>query len=166
MKAFLIKLLPFWTWTKKTLWIIHSEPVILTSMGIAFTNLFSKAFFNKYFISDWEFVGYLGVMVVIDTILGVGIALKDNDFSSGGFSGFFVKVVVYTALLVCVNILTGFTIKGEHPGYLDLTDDVLYGGIIIRESISVIEKAGKIRPGLVPPWIAKRLKELNNDGPK
>lgn len=166
MKAFLIKFLPFWSWTKKTMLILNSEPVILTSMCLAITNFFSKAFFNKYFISDWEFVAYLAVMVIIDTLLGIGLALKNNDFSSSGFSGFFVKVVVYTALLVCVNILTGFTIKGEHPGYLDMTDDVLYGGIIIRESISVIEKAGKIRPGLVPPWIAKKLKELNNDGPK
>lgn len=146
--------------------ILNSEPVILSSMAIAVTNMFTKAFFNKYFISDWEFVGYLAVMVILDTFLGISIAIKNNDFSSSGFSGFFVKVVVYTALLVCVNVLTGFTIKGEHPGYLDLTDDVLYGGIIIRESISVVEKAGKIRPGLVPPWIARKLKELNNEGPK
>jgi hypothetical protein len=39
-----------------------------------------------------------------------------------------------------------------------------YAALLVRESISIIENIGAIKPDLLPKWILKRLKSFDDKG--
>jgi hypothetical protein len=43
-------------------------------------------------------------------------------------------------------------------------EDLCYAALVVREAISIIENLGVIKPGLIPLWILKRLKQYDNEG--
>lgn len=116
---------------------------------------------STYLFRDWEFLKWIAVLIVVDTVLGMVQAWREHAFSSLGFSKFFVKIAMYGAGLIVTNVLYNFTIRGEHPTVLDWFAYFMLVGMVIRESISVLEKIAVLEPRLLPTWVLPRLKALD-----
>lgn len=120
--------------------------------------------FEKYIFNDWEFIGFLIVLIALDTITGVWKHYKLNTVSSQGFGRFMVKVIVYGIFLIVVHVLGNFSDKPLVEEIFSWVDTLCYGAIVVRESISIIENLGAIQPGLIPVWVLKKLKQFDNEG--
>lgn len=119
---------------------------------------------EKYIFSDWEFLIFLFILVALDTITGIWKHYKLQTISSSGFSGFFTKVIVYCLFLIVIHILGNFTDNKISLAALEWVEQVAYGALIVRESISIIENLGVIHPGLIPASVLKRLKQYDSQG--
>jgi phage-related holin len=117
---------------------------------------------EKYLFSDWEFLIFLFILVGLDTVTGIWKHYKLKTISSSGFSGFFTKVIVYCVFLIVVHVMGNFTDNKIALAALDWVEQVAYGSLIVRESISIIENLGVIHPGLIPTAILKRLKQYDS----
>ena len=71
----------------------------------------------KYIYQDWEFAKWIGVAVVVDTLLGIAKHWVHKDASSEDFwVKFSKKIVVYIGLLITANLLTNYTVDGNVVG--------------------------------------------------
>jgi len=131
---------------------------------IVFTGSFIVQIFEKYFFKDWEFLWFLFVMIIIDTITGVAKHWKLKTISSQGFSAFFLKVIIYSAALIITHVLMSFKIDGKINLFFGWFDDFIYSAIMAREAISIFENFAIINPDLFPAWILKRLKAFDSSG--
>jgi hypothetical protein len=102
--------------------------------------------------------------VCIDGILGVYIAFKNRAFTCKSVGMLLQKVLIYTCFLVVIHILSHFTVEGEKNNFFGWLNGFAYLAIIVRESIYILEHITTIRPGLIPEWILKKLKQYDRDG--
>lgn len=137
-------------------------PKLTICMSAAWATL--SQFFNSYVFSDWDFLPFIVVLVVLDTFTGVWKSFKRNDFSSYSFGGFMTKVILYAVYLFVVHNLTNFSNKDTVKEIFSWVEQLGYAAIIVRESISIIENIGAIRPNLLPKWILKRLRHFDDNG--
>jgi phage-related holin len=121
-------------------------------------------FTEKYVFADWQFLNFFVVLVTIDTVLGWYKACKGGSFSIKLLHMLIQKIIIYICFLVLVHIVSHFTIEGEKNSFFTWFNSFAYSAIIVRESISVLENMGAIRPGLIPSWILKKLKQFDKDG--
>jgi phage-related holin len=119
---------------------------------------------EKYMFKDWEFVKYLIVLITIDTIVSWTYHLIHKDFSSKGFAMIFMKLLVYTSLLIVAHVLGSFTIDGQPNNTFTWFRSLMCTALLVREAISIVENVGKINPELVPVWIRKYLKDFDENG--
>lgn len=56
---------------------------IFLSLPLSFVS--TTAFIEEYIFSDWEFLKYLMILIIVDTIISWVYHLKNKDFSSKGF---------------------------------------------------------------------------------
>ena len=118
----------------------------------------------KYVYQDWEFAKWIGVAVIVDTILGIAKHWIHKDASSEDFwSKFSKKIFVYMLLLILANLLTNYTVGGNVVGTTQWMGTYLCTYMIIREAISVMENANAIYP-VIPKSIIKRFKDFNEKG--
>lgn len=120
--------------------------------------------FNKYFFADWQFLGWLGVLIGIDTVLSFTIHFKSRTLSSNGFSKLFVKLIIYSCFLILTHVITNFKVGGAANDIFSWFDSMAYSAIIIREAISILEKMAVLSPGLIPDWILSKLKGFDKTG--
>lgn len=139
----------------------HTKIILAGSIGI--TTL--QAIFNKYIFSDWEFLPFFIVLIVVDTITGVWKSLIKRNFNSYTFGGVFSKAILYAFFLVVVHNLSNFSNKESVILGLSWVEQACYAAMIIREAVSIIENIGAIKPNLLPKWIVSRLKQLNEKDP-
>lgn len=122
-------------------------------------------FIAKYLFSDKEFIISLAILIAVDTALAVLYHLMRKSISSEGFSKFFLKIIIYGAFLIIIHTAINLRREDGSPiGLLSWLDYLGYTAIVVREIISIIEKANKLRPGLLPPWILKRFKDFDDTG--
>lgn len=121
-------------------------------------------FIEKYVFADWQFFRFLMVLVTVDTILGIWKHWIRGSISSRGFGMLIQKLILYLFFLILVHIVSHFTVEGFKNDFFGWFTSFGYSAIIVRESISIIEKMGIIRPGLIPLWILKRLQQYDKDG--
>ena len=136
--------------------------ITLLSSGLwaAFAN-----FTNTYVFNDWSVVPFLIVIIGIDTITGVWKSILKHDFSSYSFGGFMTKIVLYSLFLIMVHVLTSFSTNDAINKLLfDWAQQGAYAAIFIRESLSIVENIGHIKPKLLPSWILKRLRDFDENG--
>ncbi len=120
--------------------------------------------FMKYVYQDWEFAKWIGMAVVVDTLLGILKHLVHKDASSESFFvKFSKKIAVYILLLILANILTNFTVGGGTVGAADWMGTYLCTFMLVREAISVMENANAIIP-IFPRGFIKRFKDFNERG--
>lgn len=119
---------------------------------------------EKYIWSDWDFIKFLAVIVLIDTFTGIVKHYKAKTISSNGFGRFFVKVIVYFVFLVVIHNLTHYTTDGEVDGIFGWLDSLGYAAVMCREALSIFENLGTIYPGIIPEWITNRLKAFDKTG--
>lgn len=123
-----------------------------------------KAVADTYIFSDWQFVLFLLIMIVVDTALGTYKAWKKKTLESRAYARLFEKILLYGCVLVMSHVLIRFPISGTATGLFDWADDVLYCAIMVREAISIVENVGEIKPDLLPKWVLGRLKKFDESG--
>lgn len=125
----------------------------------------AAAIIRKYVFSDWEFAGFLVVLVIIDTVSGMAAAKKEGVFSSKKMKGVVYKVIGYGLALSAIHVLTHFTVQGRPSTVLALVmvhaDAILYAFVVFREVISIDEncaRAFNIR--IFPPILRQKIDDF------
>jgi len=121
------------------------------------------ALFQKYIFNDWEFLGFLFVLSVMDTLLGMYYAWQKNELSSKGYRRIFTKMIVYSCLIILGHVLTGVNITGIGRIVLDTVKYGIYCSLVFNEALSILTNCGKLGFG-VPKWILQRLSDFNEKG--
>lgn len=135
---------------EKSKWALFFAPIIV--------------FIERYIFSDWEFLVFLVVFMVLDTGLGFGYAFWKRKISTGKLANILVKIVVYGSVLVVGHVIENFEVSGETiPGgvYFKMT---IYTAVMIVEGISILRNLGKINKKFVPLFLLKRLEGFNETG--
>ena len=132
------------------------------ALGVVLTPVL--AIVQKYIFADWEFLRYLGVLIVVDTVLGVQRRWVARTISSRGFSRLFTKSGIYLALLVLTHVMSSFTVHGEVNVFFKWFDTFMYSCMMAREALSILEHAALIEPRLVPKALLKRLALVSEEG--
>ena len=119
---------------------------------------------SRYLYQDWEFGKWIGITVVLDTILGVIKHLLHKDASSESFfSKFGKKIAIYIVLLILSNILSNYTVQGSVVGATQWIGTYLCVFMMVREGFSCVENIQAIYP-ILPVAFVKRLKDFNDRG--
>lgn len=134
-------------------------PFVIAWTWSAFATLF-----QTYIFSRWDYLIYLSIAILIDTILGVWKAFKYNQISSTKLGGLVVKVVLYGLFLILINSLSNFAQYNWSKLLFSYLQETFYVAIMIRETISIVENIGAIKPDLLPSWILKKLKSFDESG--
>lgn len=120
--------------------------------------------FSRYLYQDWEFAKWIGIAVILDTILGVVKHLLHKDASSESFfSKFGKKIAVYIVLLILSNVLTNYTVQGSIVGTTQWIGTYLCVFMMVREGFSCVENIQAIYP-IFPTSFVRRLKDFNDKG--
>lgn len=120
--------------------------------------------FSRYLYQDWEFAKWIGIAVILDTILGVVKHLLHKDASSESFfSKFGKKIAVYIVLLILSNVLTNYTVQGSIVGTTQWIGTYLCVFMMVREGFSCVENFQAIYP-IFPTSFVRRLKDFNDKG--
>lgn len=137
----------------------HLSTVFIVSLPInAVLN-----FCSVYIFSDWAFVRYLLVAIVLDTVLGFIIHWRDKDLSSKAYGMIAKKLITYSAVLILSHIVTKFTINGQPVETLAWFGTFACTSLMVRETLSIIENIEDIYPGFFPKSIIKRLKMFDSE---
>jgi phage-related holin len=120
-------------------------------------------FIEKYFFADWDFLMFLGVLIIGDTILGFIVHYKSKTISSNGFAKFFTKLLIYFSVLILTHVLTHYKINGVPCITFAWITQLIYTAVIIRECISILENVALINPTIIPGWITTRLKKFESE---
>lgn len=131
-------------------------------IAIPFSWLFDL--FERYIFADWEFLRFLIVFMTLDTVVSWWYHIKQRDFSSKGFSRLFVKIIIYSVLLIIAHGFATYTIAGEQVEPLKWFRSFICTALLIRESISIVENLNKIMPGIIPPIITRYLNDFDENG--
>lgn len=119
---------------------------------------------SQYFYQDWEFAKWIGVAVLVDTILGVWKHFKHRDACSESFFGKFgKKILVYIILMILSNVVSNFTVYGSPVGTTKWIGTYICVFMIVREAFSIVENIQAIYP-IFPVAFVKRLKDYNDKG--
>lgn len=121
-------------------------------------------YIETYVFADWQFLNFLTVLLIINSILGIYTHYKTQSIRLNLFTFWFQKILIYTCFLVLVHILSNFTVAGEKNQFFGWINSVGYSALILRESIFILENMGAIRSGLIPGWILKKLKKYHREG--
>ena len=119
--------------------------------------------FEKYVFGDWEFVKYLVVLVVIDTVLGFSKHYIKHDISSKAYGMIAKKIVSYSIVMIVAHVVATFRVGGEQIESLVWFRYFACSALMVRESISIIENLEVISPGFIPKSIVRRLSEFDSN---
>jgi len=136
--------------------------IVLAAISAAFNSFLE--FFHIYVFSDWQFITFMTILIVIDSCLGFWRALNEKKVSSKGFGMIFKKMLMYMILLILSHVLVNFKIEGKQTSIFMWFDDLVYSAILLREAISILENIAIIYPNAVSKKILEKLKdyELSN----
>lgn len=140
------------------LWNVYSNgKTLLFGIGIAsLWQAFRVAFEESHNVS-FSLVTSIMWLVAIDTVLGFWKSWKNSGISSNGFGKLITKIIIYWLFIKMVD-------KVIVVEYLTWAGDLFLSGLIIREAISIVENMGVVYPGIIPPWMLKKLKDFDDDG--
>lgn len=115
-------------------------------------------FIQKYLFSDFDYLKYLCIAILLDTFLALIYHARNGSISSSGIDKFTVKIIAYASALILMHLLESFTIKGVHYEIQDFPSHVMYGIFFYRELVSIAEKIEAVRPNTLPGFLVKFLK--------
>lgn len=147
----------------------HYLSTAISKGSTAFALFFAifRELFAKYVFNDWDFVGFLFVLVLGDTVFGIIRSIKQNGFRSLSFSEaekLLIKVFLYFGVLVLSHVMGSFTVHGKVNTMYTWIDSVLYGYIITKESFSLAKNINGIKPAYVPDFFMDRLAKFEKTG--
>lgn len=139
----------------------RSKFILLFSTPITYITANLIGIAEKYIFEDTFFVLNLTVVIFIDTILGFLCAWKNKTVSSIRFGQLFLKILVYLLILVSINHAT-MSIKHRISfEVFNSLEALFYAAIMVRELLSILEKA-VILGVTVPPWLIEKLKQWHD----
>lgn len=145
----------------------------LTSMyakGYAMLALWLTIFrelFAKYIFNDWQFVGFLFVLITADTIFATLKVIRTQGWRSLSFKEserFLIKCFLYFGVLVLAHVLGNFTIHGKPFTYFTWVEYFLCSYMIAKEGFSVAKNINSVGPRFVPDWLIDRLDKFQGSG--
>jgi phage-related holin len=137
-----------------------SALVVGAVLNVPFTELTEKYIFN-----DWEMLGYVGVLLIVDTATGLVKHWNNNTISSEGFKKLFFKIIICGAALITAHVLNSIATHKGGESIGDYVETTCYSGIIIFLAISIAENLKDISNGRFPPlWIRKHLSSFEKTG--
>lgn len=126
------------------------------------------SFVDRFLWSDWEFVVFLAVLVILDTLTGLVRAWQQRAISSARFQRVVVKVFAYAVVLVALHALSRHTVHGAaNPvlkylaPYLDAT---VYTAVLLREVLSIHENLAAVGFRVLPRFLTRRMRDFNESG--
>lgn len=119
--------------------------------------------FGYYVFSDWEFLKFLVVLMVLDTTLGFIKHWISHDLSSKAYGMIGRKLIVYSAVLILANVISHYKIDGETQTTLQWFGTFCCTALMVREALSIIENVEAISPGFFPKSIIRRLNDFNSE---
>ena len=138
----------------------------LLFIGSAFS--FFIQFVNKFLWSDWEFIGWMALLITIDTITGTWYAIRMGNFNSNAMKATLSKIVYYGISLIVIHIMSHSTVRGQENSIMAFImpyiDSTMYAYFMLREVVSIGENMGKLGFNIFPVWVMKRLKDFNENG--
>jgi phage-related holin len=120
-------------------------------------------FIETYVYNDWSFLISLFILIALDTATGLIKAVVMKNFQSAKIGKIAVKITLYGIALICIHVLTNFTVNGEHPPLIGWFDDFAFSLLMLREGVSVLENIAIIKPDLLPKKLLTYLKEFDNE---
>ena len=133
---------------------------VMTALPVSWWTQFGL---DYYVFSDWAFLRFLAVLVILDTLLGFIKHYRSHDVSSRAFGAIANKLLVYTTVMILSNVVSHYSINGVEQTYLQWFGTFCCTALIIREVLSIIENVEAIYPGFFPKWIIRRLKDFDSD---
>lgn len=118
--------------------------------------------FGYYVFSDWEFLKYLTVLIILDTVLAFIQHWIEHNLSSEGFGKIGKKLIGYSAVLILANVVSHYKIDGNEQTTLQWFGTFCCTALMVREALSIIEKVEVISPGFFPKSIIRRLSDFNS----
>lgn len=118
---------------------------------------------EKYLFSDWELLGWIVWIMIVETFSGLYRDFKKRELSRCSFDGMLHKSIIYGFVLILYHILKNYTIGGNHPFELDLPTRYLIVGIVLREAVSIIENLAAVTQ-LIPAWFVNKLRHMDQKG--
>lgn len=119
---------------------------------------------EKYLWNDWEFLNWLVILIILDTVTSIWFHFKKKDLSSDGFARLPIKLIIYSILLIVGNAMCSFTIQNAPQDQFTLFRTFICQALMIREALSIVENIAKIHPSFVPEKIRKLLKDWDENG--
>lgn len=119
--------------------------------------------FERYIFSDWDYLKFLVVLIILDTVLGFIKHWLIKDVSSKAYGLIAKKLIIYSSVMILANVCRTFTIAGESQISLQWFSIFCCTMLMVRESLSIVENIEIICPGTFPLWIIKRLKDFDNN---
>ncbi|OUJ68667.1 bacteriophage holin [Hymenobacter crusticola] len=126
--------------------------------------LIAKQLVEKYLFSDWDFLSFLLVLILVDTVMGVQRSWKLRTVSSRGFSRIFIKLCLYANMLILSHVMTHFTVRGNPNVLFQWFDYFMYSCMMAREGLSILEHIAFIEPRMVPKALRLRLAVIADEG--
>ena len=117
---------------------------------------------KTYFFADFQFLIFLAVVISANTLSKIYVILRDtpNEFSVKTLINKFTdKIIKYTIALVCIHVLTHFTINGEQNQFFTFITHFFYGVFIVSETRPTLERLGITLPESVTDVMHKFLKK-------
>lgn len=137
---------------------------LLVVMSISISIPAITRFINQYIYSDWDFLIWLGVLISIDTCVGVANALCKHKFNPTLLTKVILKIALYSIALIVVHVLMNFRVNGSHPSAVNFIDDSILTAMMAREAVSIFVKITIIKPDFFPKWYLKRLEFFDENG--
>lgn len=137
---------------KVFLWISISVPLSLIIHYI-----------NKYVYNDWQFVTYLYILVFMDIATGMLYEYKNHNALGDTIRGGVINCALYAAILITLNTLMRFTIGGKEQDSFSWVNSVVLSLLIVHEAGSVFTNFAKIKPGVIPVSVLKRLSGFDSE---
>jgi MFS superfamily sulfate permease-like transporter len=128
-------------------------------------------FFERYIFSEWDFLGFLGVLIIVDTLTGMLKGLKYNTFSSDTFGSLFQKLFIYALCLVTIHAITTYVNQTAEKVHFEILksialnfDHMLYFSILFRELWSINENINALGYVFLPKFVLKHMKNFDENG--
>lgn len=126
-----------------------------------------RELFAKYIFNDWQFVGFLFVLITADTFFAMLKVIRIQGWRALSFresERFLIKCFLYFGVLVLAHVLGNFLIHGKPFALFTWVEYFLCSYMIAREGFSVAKNINSISPGTVPFWLIERLDKFQKSG--
>lgn len=112
-------------------------------------------YFERYVFNDWDFLGFLTSVLVVDTITGVIKHAQKYTLSLNGFMRLFVKMTVILGALIVTHATAHF--DPENIEFALYTETVGHAAVMIYVSLSALRNIHELSGGKLPvEWLMRR----------
>jgi phage-related holin len=124
--------------------------------------------FNKYVFSDWDFVPFLAVAIMLDTLTGVYVNAKLSRLHSFKMRSLFEKLQQYAIGLIIIHGIASHLVDGSPNTVVQMIVPFLKGSfyayMLVCEAISIEENLQRIGSGYLPKWVKRKLMDYRETG--